>query len=117
MNTSDNMRTVRFFPYRKGAGPIFTLKLYYLGTERIGYRLTSREHRRTVTIFEGSDFRPSPLHSVDGDDAVKDLMCFLTLRPGDTDKEYFDSYTPEQMDYCSQHAESLSCEVYNRFGE
>jgi hypothetical protein len=111
------MRTVRFFPYRKGMGPTFTLKLYYLGTERIGYILTMREHRKTVTVFEGSDFRPSPMHSIDGDDAVKALMSFLTLRPGDTDADYFDSYTPEQLEYCSMHAETLNGEVYSRFGE
>ena len=131
MNTSDCMRTIRLTPYRKGMGPTFTLKLFYLGLERIGYRLTSREHynsidgrilkhwhaRPEVTLFEGEDFRPSPLHSVDGDETVKALMTFLTLRPGDTDQEYFDNYTPEQLDYCSQHAESLSCEIYSRFGE
>jgi hypothetical protein len=125
------MRTVRFTPYRKGMGPTFTLKLFYLGHYRIGYRLAMREHynaiggrilkhwhaRPEVTLFEGEDFRPSPMHSVDGDETVKALMCFLTLRPGDTDPDYFDSYTEVQKDYCSQHAESLSSEVYSRFGE
>ena len=136
MNTSDNMRTVRFTPYRKGMGPTFTLKLFYLGHERIGYRLTMREHynsvcspskgvrvlkrwhaRPEITLFEGEDFRPSPIHSVDGDEAVKALMTFLTLRPGDTDADYFDSYTEAQLEYCSSHAEALSCEVESRFGE
>jgi len=116
MNTSDCMRTVRFFPYLKGMGPTFTLKLFYLGIERIGYRLTQRDHRHTVTLFEGEDFRPSPLHAHDSYEAVKALMAFLTLRHGDTDLEYFANYTPEQLDYCSLHAESLSCEVGNRFG-
>jgi hypothetical protein len=117
MNTSDCMRTVRFFPYRQGMGPTFTLKLYCIGLERIGYVLTMREHRKTVTLFAGEDFRPSPMHSIDGDDAVKALMGFLTMREGDTDDEYFADYTPQQLDYCSSHAERLSCEVYSRFGE
>ena len=131
MNTSDCMRTVRFTPYRKGMGPTFTLKLFYLGLDKIGYRLTMREHYNSIggrilkhwhakpetILFEGSDFRPSPLHSVDGDQTVKTLMTFLTLRPGDTDTEYFADYTETQKDYCSQHAETLSCEVMNRFGE
>jgi hypothetical protein len=117
MNTSDCMRTVRFFPYRKGMGPTFTLKLFYLGLQKIGYRLTSREHRKTETIFEGEDFRPSPIHSVDGDDAVKSLMTFLTCRPGDTDDEYFKDYTPAQLSYCDSHAETLNCAVVDRFGE
>ena len=117
MNTSDLMRTARFYPYRKGLGPTFTLKLYYLGTERIGYTLAMREHRKTSILFEGSDFRPSPLHSVDGNEAVNSLMMFLTLRPGDTDAEYFENYTNEQREYCEQYAEALSLEVMNRFGE
>ena len=115
MNTSDCMRTVRFSPYRKGMGPTFTLKLYYLGTEHIGYSLTMKEHNNTTLLFQGEDFRPSPMHSIDGDDAVKALMGFLTLRPGDTDSEYFDGYTPEQLDYCSSHAELLSYAVIKRF--
>lgn len=113
MNTSDCMRTVRFRPYRKGMGPTFTLKLYYLP---VGYRLIMKG--KTVEIlFEGEDFGCSPLHGIDSDDCVKSLMNFLTLRPGDTDAEYFANYTQVQKDYCDEHAEALSAEVYNRFGE
>jgi len=32
------------------------LKLYYLGGEKLGYKLLERGK----TIFEGKDFRPSP---------------------------------------------------------
>jgi hypothetical protein len=112
------MRTVRFFPYRKGEGPIFTLKLYSLGQSdnHLGYKLTMKEHRVTTLLFEGEDFRCSPLHAQDSDDCIKSLMTFLTLRPGDTDAEYFARYTKIQRDYCAQHAEYLSFEVYRRFG-
>ncbi len=44
-------------------------------------------------------------------------MGFLTLRPGDTDQEYFDGYTDNQLQYADEHAETLSCEVCSRFGE
>jgi hypothetical protein len=120
MNNSNCTRTVHFKPYRKGCGPVFTLKLFYLGLERIGYQLTMREQYNAIggrILFEGSDFRPSPLHSIDGNEAVKAILCFLTCRPGDTDREYFADYTPAQLDYCSSHAEALSCEVMHRFGE
>ena len=130
MNTSDCMRTVRFSPYRKGYGPTFTLKLFYLGLDRIGYQLwmhahyskdtdqfTAKARVKTSLLFDGEDFRPSPIHSVDGDAAVKSLMTFLTLRPGGTDPDYFAEYTEAQKDYCSAHAETLSYEVMNRFGE
>lgn len=111
----EEMRRCRFTPYLSGHGPSFTLSLYWRGTERIGYRLTQSGEKKP--IFEGQDFRPSPMHSVDGDEAVKALMGFLTLRPGDTDREYFDDYTPRQLEFAAQHAEALACCVYDRFGE
>lgn len=113
----DKMRTVRFRPYRKGYGPTFTLNLFYLGLDNIGYELRQRENGVSKLIFSSSDFHPSSLHSVDGDQAVKALMSFLTLRKGDTDADYFANYTPEQIEFSETHAESLACEVYSRFGE
>jgi hypothetical protein len=70
-----------------------------------------------AVLFEGEDYFSSPMHSIDSDETVEDILCFLTLRPGDTDEEYFKDYTPEQMEYCQQHAEALSCAVRNRFGD
>ena len=46
---------------------------------------------------------------------VAAIMGFLTLRPGDTDRDYFDSYTAEQIEFRDTHAETLACEVYSRF--
>jgi len=119
MKTDDLMRTVRFSPYLRGKGPTFTLRLYYIGLpdNRIGYRLTQHEHGVTSLLFEGDDFRVSPLYAHDSDAAVNHLMTFLTLRPGDTDREYFAKYTPEQLDYCGEHAEALWMEVERRFPE
>lgn len=68
-------------------------------------------------LFEGEDFGCSPMHAIDSDECVAAIMSFLTLRPGDTDREYFEDYTEAQLDYCSQHAEALASEVLNRFGE
>ena len=58
-------------------------------------------------IFEASDFACSPLHSIDGDETVASLLGFLSLRPGDTDAEYFDGYTPAQVAWCEDRAEEL----------
>lgn len=121
--TKELIRTVRFSPYRKGLGPIFTLHLWDLNQRGewnkhvLGYRLTMREKGKTIELFAGEDFHCAPSHAVDSDDAVEAIMSFLTLRPGDTDEEYFDGYTQVQHDYCSEHAEALSCEVISRFGE
>lgn len=55
--------------------------------------------------------------AIDSDRALAALLGFLTLRPGDTDDEYFEHYTAVQREYCAQHAETLACEAITRFGE
>lgn len=75
------------------------------GQTTIGYRLTPPEG---VAVFEGEDFHGSPLHADDSDETLASLMGFLTLRPGDVDREYFRNYTPEQMDFARGAAEGLS---------
>ena len=110
------LRTIRFKPYR--SGPRFSLTLVDIGhRECIGYILCQHEHGKTAALFEGQDFRPSPLHAWDSDDTVAAIMGFLTLRLGDTDREYFDDYTAEQIAFRDTHAETLACEVYSRFEE
>lgn len=119
----DILRRVRLTPYRKGYGPTFTLIMWATdrtdsrGQTRIGYELRQHEHGRTAVLFTGEDFAGSPLHADDSDSTVAALLGFLTLRPGDTDREYFDDYTPEQRAYCDAHAETLNGEVYARFGK
>jgi hypothetical protein len=106
-------------------GPTFTLTLWATdrldkrGQTILGYRLTMREPgaRCATTLFEGEDFAPSPLDAIDSDATVAAVLTFLTLRPGDTDAEYFAAYTPAQFDYCAAHAEALAVECIHRFGE
>ena len=115
----DKLRSVVLRPYRKGTGPVFRLELWDTNTrDEFGkYRLGYRLKMDCNVLFEGEDFCCSPMHAVDSDESVASLLGFLTLRPGDTDSEYFADYTPDQLDYCSQHAESLAFEVISRFGE
>lgn len=119
---SEIIRRCIFRPYRKGMGPSFRLTVRDTGRtiggkHRLGYLLTRIEPGTILNVFEGDDFGCSPLHAVDSDETVAAIMGFLTLRPGDTDAEYFENYTADQLEFCQQHAESLSCEVLNRFGE
>lgn len=123
----DILRRVRFSPYRKGNGVTFSLTMWDThrrdprGQTVIGYSLTmTADHvgeRGRIVLFEGEDFAGRPMHADDSDATVHSLMTFLTLRPGDTDADYFKSYTPVQLDYCARHAESLSACVDGRFGE
>lgn len=63
---------------------------------------------RAAVIFNGDDFCSSPLHAEDSDNTVRALLAFLTLRPGDTDPDYFADYTPAQHAFASGDAEELS---------
>ena len=48
----------------------------------------------------------------DSDECLATLLVFLTLRPGDTDADYFDGYTERQRDWTQDYAcESLACDV------
>lgn len=42
---------------------------------------------------------------VDSDDCLRGILGFLTLRPGDTDLEYFEHYTEEQLGYLAEVGE------------
>lgn len=69
---------------------------------------------RTV-IFSGSDYGVSPMISTDSLDAVSDLLRFLTLKPGDTDSEYFDNYTEKQFEFINSNTcELLRLWIYDR---
>ncbi|HXJ62000.1 MAG TPA: hypothetical protein VNU68_35630 [Verrucomicrobiae bacterium] len=59
-------------------------------------------------IFEGSDFAGSPLHADDSTATIAALLSFLSLRPGDTDRDYFERYSPEQLDWARANGEELS---------
>lgn len=82
-----------------------TSRCDWRGQSYIAYELASPEG---AVIFEGSDFAGSPMHSDDSDDTLRSLLGFLTLRLGDTDREYFENYTPEQIAFRDGPAESLS---------
>ena len=58
-------------------------------------------------VFRGDDFGCSPLHAIDSNQAVAALLGFLSLRPGDTDAEYFDDYSPEQLEWAETRGELL----------
>ena len=100
-------------PLRVWSESGFRLDLFETGkTDRDGksvlaYRLFDQEHGRRP-VFERADFHCSPLHAVDSDRTVASLLGFLSLRPGDTDREHFEHYTPRQLDWCQRRGEELS---------
>lgn len=120
----DVIRRVRLSPYRPNMGPRFALTVWdtgrtgAYGKSILGYRLTERNgrHARTV-LFQGENFACSPCHAIDSDATLAALLGFLTLRPGDTDAEYFESYSARQLQFAREHGETLAYETYVRFGE
>lgn len=80
------------------------------GRTRIGYEL--RDPAGEV-LFRGDDFGPSPMHADDSDDALRALLGFLTLRPGDTDAEYFADYTDRQREFAASYECELLAYLYS----
>jgi len=68
------------------------------------YDLSYDFYYKGKLLFSGNSFSPSPLHSCDTKEALADIVGWLSLKPGDTDAEYFDDYTEEQLrfaEFCS----------------
>lgn len=91
----------------------YTLKMYETDSTDIAYRLTQDGKE----LFKGRQYRVGAGTCADSDDSVRGLMGFLTLRPGDTDRDYFDDYTPEQMAFAKGDAEELGMIVRGRYGD
>lgn len=121
----DILRKVILTPHgRGGIEPWFTLITWdtnrkdHLGKWVLGYRLTLHEwNRKACVVFDSEDFACSPLHAVDSDATIEAIMSFLCLRKGDTDKEYFDSYSLFQLDFSETYAETLGIYCWERFSE
>ena len=113
----DTLRRVRLEALRERA---FILEVWATdrtdrrGQTVLGYELTDPEGE---TVFEGEDFAGSPLHADDSDETLRALLGFLTLRPGDTDSDYFEDYTERQKRFCDEDAESLALYADEECGE
>ena len=70
----------------------------------LGYQLRDPDG---AVLFDGADYGPAPHVAIDSDESLRGLLAFLTLRPGDTDAEYFAGYSAEQRAF----AESGDCET------
>jgi len=73
------------------------------GKEILAYRFYDGPYM----IFEGMDFSPSPLHAIDSPDTIASLLNFLSLDEGDTDAEYFEDYSKEQIEWRDERVGNL----------
>jgi hypothetical protein len=116
-----NRRILRMvtLPHSRGAYRLRTWDMrrrYPTGQRIIGYKLTAPDGR---TVFRGEDCGVAPSDAIDSDAALRGLLGFLTLKPGDTDDEYFERYTPDQRAFAESDAEELAmyCEHPDETGD
>lgn len=93
----------------------YSLTLYErMSAFRGSYDAILKKGRKVIGIWH--DFSPSPLHAIDSRDSWDAIWSFVTLRDGDTDSEYFDSYTAEMLAFRDGDAEHIGCAASARFG-
>jgi hypothetical protein len=97
-------------PIRVWSEDEFTLRLWDTGrTDSYGKTVLRYQFALgDETIFEGDDFCPGLGMVIDSDEVVGGLLGFLSLRPGDTDSEYFAGYSDRQRWFADTHGEYLS---------
>lgn len=81
----------------------------------LGYAFGKRGE--SPPLFVGEDFGAPAIRPIDSDAVLRCLIGFLTLKPGDTDAEYFANYTEEQMAFARGDAENLSLWSMEDFSE
>ena len=79
------------------------------GHTYLGYRFVDP---KGYILFQGTDYGCPGNECVDSDETVAGLLKWFTLKPGDTDAEYFESYTPQQLEFAnSDDAEQLALDL------
>ncbi len=69
------------------------------------------------TIFDPDHFAIGMPGCVDDDSAKASVLGWMSVKPGDTDAEFFDDFTPEQLEFVEHYGEELSLVRELRFGE
>lgn len=73
-------------------------------------------HNGKVVFPKGATWCGIPSHqSIDGNAAKECVASLFAMKPGDTDREYFDSYTPEQLEWAEANGEELGLEREIRY--
>ena len=96
------LRHVKFYGYRLLTWN--TNRRCATGQRKLGYAFYNKEDN---LIFSGESYGCAPMKCIDSNDSLRGLIGFFTLRKGDTDEEYFENYTKEQLDFAENEAEDL----------
>ena len=71
-------------------------------------------HNGRVVFAEGDTWCAMP-GVTDGNEARELVGSLFAMRPGDTDRDYFDGYTPEQVAWAEANGEELGRIVSDRY--
>ncbi len=115
----DKLFTLRIALTQKLAAIVTAYDGNGIGRERIDIEVTLEGEGEPRTIFpKGSMYVGGPAigrFCLDGVAARELVLSAVAMREGDTDKEYFDDYTPEQLEFSQQYGETInmaSCYTY-----
>jgi hypothetical protein len=64
--------------------------------------------------FRGPAYNPWPS---DSKQSKRTAIECVAMKPGDTDREYFDGYTEAQLQFAEKYGEYLSMIAIDRYGE
>lgn len=59
----------------------------------------------------------SPMWTADGDEAKGHILFHLATKPGDTDDDFFNGYTPEQLAFVEANGDEMHMAKLDRYGE
>ena len=95
----------------KIAGTGWSLEMEEIGqhNHRITYCYAFKDEDRL--IFAGREFSHPMVRENNEVEAAIGLLGFLSLRPSETDAEFVEDYTPEQIAWADKHGDDLSCYV------
>ena len=77
-------------------------------------RTRKNHHHIIFTNMVGSF---SPCHASDGKDAKRQVLEHLAMKPGDTDDEFFEGYSQEQLDFVNGFSDEIQTIAWERYGE
>lgn len=114
---NDFLFEVKFRLYRQQKGFV-TIRAYNTG--RMGPHGHTTLRCELVfngeTIFSDGSVGVPSHQSLDGDYAKELVVSLFCMKPGDTDPDFFADYTEAQLDFVSNHGESLYCAKCDRWG-
>jgi hypothetical protein len=90
-----------------------------VGADRIDVMV--RHEGKTIfplgATYCGTPSMPGEGWSLDGPKVRALVLSLVAMKPGDTDPDYFASYTEEQIAWAERFGDELTCERMTRYGE